>query len=98
MSKPYANYLTRSCTAAVREKEVAFVTVARYSNLNVGSDRQTSLHSRTQVGRIHMTRLLAQSLKAIARETGAGNPCPRSYSLGCHMPALPANKDWTFMR
>jgi hypothetical protein len=75
---------------------VAFPTVARYSARAVSSTNQ---HHWTQEGRIHMSRTLAQSPKAIARETGTGSYCPRHLLAAAgRNTGLPANRDWMFMR
>jgi hypothetical protein len=47
-----------------------------------------------------MSRTFAQSLKAIAREAGAGVYCPRHpiASAAGRSFGLPANQDWMLMR
>jgi hypothetical protein len=46
-----------------------------------------------------MSRTLAQSPKAIARETGTGSYCPRHLLAAAgRNTGLPANRDWMFMR
>jgi hypothetical protein len=46
-----------------------------------------------------MSQHVVQSLKAAARETGAGSLCLRhSYPCVTGIAGMPTNKDWLFMR